>query len=474
MELVLDDEFAIAEREVLAENTAQAVLKHLNRLEDKRATLGTRCVWELLQNARDAANEDGVTVEIEVANGQLRFQHNGRPFRHKEVAHLIYHGTTKLGDEANVGHFGSGFLSTHLLSRRVRVSGSLEGGSAFEFWIDRSGDDPDILSQAMQDSMENFRQSAQAGGEMGHRTTEFLYPLHGPAVELASRALNELRAWGPQVLAFAPEFAKISVTTDSGQWSLSRSKTSDHGSGDAEVITVTVVDGEKTSTYATAVLRTADVVVGLPLRGDAESRMIALVSKAPRVYVLFPLLSTDGVPLPAILQSAAVEPVEGRDGVVVDWGSPRATTNCKLVESAVPLVKKVLDVVASERWPGVESLCAFDASHLPENLDRSWFVGILRDLLEHVRAASLMPAVDGSWIAPKSAAIPLGPSEEIRSRIWRLARQWADFSNRLPPDDTAKTWAENVRHWADLLKCAAQDLPEKLSVRRLVEAADHA
>ena len=51
----------------LVENTAQAVFKHLDRLEDHRTTFGSRWVWELLQRARDAAPPEGVLVEIELA-----------------------------------------------------------------------------------------------------------------------------------------------------------------------------------------------------------------------------------------------------------------------------------------------------------------------------------------------------------------------------------------------------------------------
>ena len=49
-----------ARDQVLVDNTAQSVFKHLDRIEDNRAVLGVRWIWELLQNARDAASTDGV------------------------------------------------------------------------------------------------------------------------------------------------------------------------------------------------------------------------------------------------------------------------------------------------------------------------------------------------------------------------------------------------------------------------------
>ena len=41
---------------VLTDNTAQGVLNHLKTLNSNRAHVRTRWVWELLQNARDAAS----------------------------------------------------------------------------------------------------------------------------------------------------------------------------------------------------------------------------------------------------------------------------------------------------------------------------------------------------------------------------------------------------------------------------------
>ena len=86
---------------VLMENTAQAVLNHLRELESNRSHMQTRWIWELLQNARDASpdTENHVVATVALENEELNFQHNGRGFSMDEVAHLIYHGTTKLEDE---------------------------------------------------------------------------------------------------------------------------------------------------------------------------------------------------------------------------------------------------------------------------------------------------------------------------------------------------------------------------------------
>src|SRR4051812_8456663 len=94
----------------LSETNAQEVFQDLDRIFDHRDSLGTRWVWELLQNARDAASTQGVNVSIELCSTYLTFRHNGKPFSPEEIVHLIYHGSTKYESESAIGQFGSGFI----------------------------------------------------------------------------------------------------------------------------------------------------------------------------------------------------------------------------------------------------------------------------------------------------------------------------------------------------------------------------
>lgn len=130
----MTDELDSARDHVLVDNTAQAVFKHLDRIEDNRTTLGLRWIWELLQNARDAAGPGGVHIRLRLSESELTFEHDGRSFASAEIAHLVYHGSTKIESFDDLGQFGSGFLSTHLLSRTVRVGGCLDDSRRFAFW----------------------------------------------------------------------------------------------------------------------------------------------------------------------------------------------------------------------------------------------------------------------------------------------------------------------------------------------------
>ena len=68
-----------------------------------------------------------MNIEVSISQTEIRFRHDGRPFTRKEILSLIYHGSTipQAGDDL-LGKFGTGFLSTHLLSRDG-LSKALEG-----------------------------------------------------------------------------------------------------------------------------------------------------------------------------------------------------------------------------------------------------------------------------------------------------------------------------------------------------------
>jgi hypothetical protein len=101
---------------ILHSNNAQEILQAFSTLEAHRAEFATRWLWELIQNARDFPDDSRpMTIRITVSTKQITFAHNGRDFTEEKILSLIYHGSTKQSNPEQLGKFGTGFLSTHLL-----------------------------------------------------------------------------------------------------------------------------------------------------------------------------------------------------------------------------------------------------------------------------------------------------------------------------------------------------------------------
>ena len=120
-----------------------------------------------MQNARDTSPNTDMCLVASVAyrqgkedeHGELIFQHNGAKFNMNDIAHLIYHGSTKVEDEETLGQYGSGFLATHLLSPTIDVSGQLEEGHSFKFCLKREVGSVKELSKSMAQAKNAFNTS---------------------------------------------------------------------------------------------------------------------------------------------------------------------------------------------------------------------------------------------------------------------------------------------------------------------------
>ena len=92
---------------------------------DERYAL--RWVSELLQNTRDCAYKDqGVKILIELKDDKLVYKHNSKPFRVKDILSLINQVTSKVDDDETTGKFGTGFMTTMLLSDVVNIKSVLQ------------------------------------------------------------------------------------------------------------------------------------------------------------------------------------------------------------------------------------------------------------------------------------------------------------------------------------------------------------
>jgi hypothetical protein len=198
---------------VLVENNAQAIFDHLAEFANLGGVHERRWLWELLQNAKDSVEgTQTLSVEVQIQDNQLVFRHSGTPFTDDEVIHLIYHGSTKKGSVDKTGKFGTGFLTTHLLSKRVLVSGILSDGRPFNFNLDRGGKNAKEVEAAMECSWDEFKNCRSTSTEAGFTTT-YKYTLDDQTKLIAHKGLNDLPRLLPFVPAFNAKFGSFTLKT---------------------------------------------------------------------------------------------------------------------------------------------------------------------------------------------------------------------------------------------------------------------
>ena len=122
--LDIKDKVDKEENEQLRSIPAQRLIEKLSLLKNKVEEAKKRWFWELLQNASDY--NETVNVKLVVSESRVTFSHDGAPFSLRDALNLISPDSNKQDDEIhkdNIGKFGTGLVSTHILSSVLEIEG---------------------------------------------------------------------------------------------------------------------------------------------------------------------------------------------------------------------------------------------------------------------------------------------------------------------------------------------------------------
>ena len=441
---------------VLAENNAQNVYKHLSVLESNRAQFLSRWIWELLQNARDASIEDGQLVaSVERRSNDITFLHNGRGFREKEITHLILSGSTKADDDASLGQFGSGFITTHLLSSEIEVAGDLCDGRSFDFKLTRQAASPETLEQSMESALNSFAPSLTPLMDPLPQgfSTRFRYPITTEeAGRVVSEGIETLTACAPAVLAFNPQFQRICISDVASV--IEFAVTDRRSFPDAAVAEVTVVkshDGSKTEARYLLVEGGGTTVAMQVETNNHRTRCVSHVG--PRLYLGFPLVGTDQFSLPSVANSFQFGPTENRDGVYLGQADNNETNrvNQQLVEAAFALHIELIRFAANGGYVDAAALAVVPPIEKKDWLNDDWLRHAVQGkLIEPIRGTPCVMTDRDGPLAPKNAVLPYANDEQQVLELRRLLAGVKGISMLLPSSSEAGSWCDAVGSWASI------------------------
>jgi proline iminopeptidase len=160
-----------------------------------------------MQNAQDA-NATEITITFE--DRTVAFSHNGLPFSEEDITHLIFHGSSKPELIGKRGKFGTGFMTTHLLSKRVNIKGDMEDGRSFDFELTREANSDPEMAISLNASWDNFKTSIRP--EKRFEITTFTYlDLEPVAITTVENVLKSLPHLMPYVLVFSGQINRVTV-----------------------------------------------------------------------------------------------------------------------------------------------------------------------------------------------------------------------------------------------------------------------
>lgn len=470
------DQLQKAKHDVLAENTAQAVYKHLRKLYEEEARFRSRWIWELLQNARDAALQTGVNIWLVREADRVILRHDGAAFTGQNIAHLVYHGTTKYDspDDGPIGRFGTGFLTTHLISRTVSVAGFL-GERRFRFMLDRRGETATEIQEAMESSWKQFEQSQEAGTAKWNEdfTTEFDYPVQGDIVRVIDDGIADLLANAAYLLAFNDKIASIRVCQPGQTLTFTKRGSEPIGENAQRIRIEEAVTGRGSAARYVVAVREGDTSVATEVRAADAGWALAERGKTPRIFVAFPLTSTTDFLLPVVVNDERFQPREDRDTLFLQGNRDGPHPNMQRMATACSLAFRLAVIAAEQGWRGAAALARLTEIRSWDWVDLSWLRKTLWDrFVTPLRQAPVMMSAAATRIAPRAGTIPLAAGPVTCVELWDLVERIPELGKALPLRAEAQAWAENLASWEPVLGQPVHQMEECLTLTRVCEWVD--
>ncbi|WP_348797865.1 sacsin N-terminal ATP-binding-like domain-containing protein [Flavobacterium adhaerens] len=439
---MIEKEFVQQRRKEIAEiRHADSVYRDIQAREEEREEYEKRWFWELLQNAKDSIEgNQSIRVKIEITDKQISFSHTGNPFELDDILSLIIQGSSKSNKEGKTGRFGTGFMTTYLLSKRVRITGKLmENQGCFSFLLNRDATDNDHFYRLQLESNKEFDDSIREESylDTGEFQTLFTYELDSNGKETAKIGLLCLDELIPITQLFNEQIESVTVIESGTIKTFSKVLLDTHEEvGIVEWQISTVVDSVECVSLKAYIQKDDkfEACIITELQKNKEF-IFPLTSNYPRLYYTFPLIGTEEIGIPLIINSTNFDPRVERDGIYLKKISEDGSesSNKEIINKA--LTKSMLsfaNLFKSKNIKGLYELFSFDLSKDLKWIDHEWFTAVKNKAIELLASEEFIRYndVDEKYSRLKDLTISFSDKKEHITELWNLLSEIKDL--RIP------------------------------------------
>lgn len=462
---------------------ARMILDSLDKLyQSCDGAAPRRWIWELMQNAKDVVNSTGklkIHVGFNEDKKTLVFKHNGLPFTTNNLVYLIEQASSKDRDETErlqkriTGKFGTGFLTTHLLSRKVKICGILhdQGEKPKKFWIDidRTGATVSEIIDAVENSFLQLEKNLSDYEEELFEddfNTCFEYSLDDEGIRVAKAGLDDLDRIYPYVFAFIPQIEEITVQYEEEKI-YRRACTYRMGIDFGRVDQIDYCCSNFTKPHYICVLEKEMVSISFEVEIQENKNYIVKFNEClPKIFCEFPLVGTEDFPFPVIVNSALFNPTEPRDGIFLkDIDRSNNNENRQLMEKALELYEEALIYVSNKHWGGIYNITHLGEWKPKEWVDQNWYdVKILTSCKKIIQIHPIVECENGTWESIcengiKKISFINASTQEMRMHIWELASKISQYC--FPMHTYLNEWHSSL--WKECHNFSLNSLIKKIS-----------
>jgi hypothetical protein len=451
-----------------------------NRLHDLEKTIENnlgRWAWELLQNAKDSISDEAgrdVCVQIELNEDSVIFRHNGAFFTELDIRGLINQISSKEVEDGeqtrNTGRFGTGFLTTHILSRKVKVAGIVKTDDdnffSFNFLLDREGKTTTELAPKVEMAWKGFQESTQEiDYDENSFNTSFCYLLEAnEQKEIANKGIVEFSKLIPYVLTFIPKIKEVKIIGNVTDKSVLFSNTNEVIDGLLSRIEKT--EGSEVSNILILHSKTDKVGIAIEVESISNGYSVKNIKDIPKLFCDFPLIGSENFHFPVVVNSFFFNPLTERDGIWLKGSSTddEVLENQSLLENSVDLYKELVEQVAENNFYGLFNLATTKVPAIDDKyLEQSWYIEtIQKPLREFLKQAKIVETNNGKESIGEVYFPDTDFLKEDREQIWQFS---SDLKvNKLPIKEHVQKWASVI--WSDCSKVDIDDLVKDLGEKK--------
>ncbi|RST29389.1 sacsin N-terminal ATP-binding-like domain-containing protein [Chryseobacterium lacus] len=450
------------------------VRNRLRQLNEPTENDCKRWIWELIQNAKDSISQDpdksSVDVKIIAKENEVIFKHNGSPFTAKAQLGLLYkYSEGKVNNSESTGRFGTGFLTTHTLSKIVSIEGDVFTNDdkelcGFSATMYRDGlDEPELL-----EGVEKMRKSMIYTKELNNWTT-YTYHLNTPQNKNAlTLGLKDFIQNIAQVMLFCKELNTVELDNNGEITKIIRKEPQELSN---KIFLSEFKINNSTRRFIHKYVEEHSEELTKRFKTDRNVRLMAAIEidkennlveneTAPSHFCVLPLVGSEKHIMPVYLNSPDFEPDSERESLILIGEDMLADKeviseggiNRLILKKSIELYDSLVSYLSASNFHKLY-LLAKGLKRVPDfekSFNKEWFEKeMILSYREVLKKYAIVETENGNQKLfndddTPNIIIPQG-NKEVRQKIYSLASEL--FPTNLPLEKYASDWAHLA--WSD-------------------------
>ena len=445
-----------AEDEQMLNIPAQRIWEKIKDIPSDVNKLKRRWFWELLQNASDYNEE--VEVILELFADKIVFKHNGLPFSPMDARNLIAPDSGKdnseLRAEDTIGQFGTGFISTHVLSSIITVEGIVKVGTQyapFTFDLDRTGyNDKELLKVSISKASEQLKQDkGLVDYQPNNFNTLFKYditkPLAGIVIdEVIESGLEYVHEVLPFTLAFMPKIKKVTILNHNTNYLDFCKREYIQKVSDTFSVSISTYKNDLIScTVETKEFQIAENQNATVILNVQENNIVPYPEQLTKLFCSLPMIGTENFSFPIVINSTKFNPKTERDGIRLSYVE---SLNREILTNAVEAFKMLISKLVQNNYSSFYNIIKWQRHITDDSNEGNWYINITNSLKNYLLTQPIVITTSGAKIDFDSVKIPYFPKEDkiddSLNDFYELAALF--HPNYVPQESDFIHWYNNI------------------------------